>query len=176
MKITYHGHSAFRIETGGAVILVDPFFTGNPAAKASWQEASQGLTHLLLTHGHGDHLGDTLAIAQRTGASVFFKCENLQSMGAFKIRGAYNALAKLDAAARGRGAVAYSSGNHAQAVAYAARALGLKSMILMPLDAPGVARALRDIDFPAAPHALNALLVGPARRRLDELRARADAP
>ena len=54
MKITYHGHSAFRIETGGAVILVDPFFSGNPAAKATWQEASAGLTHLLLTHGQPD--------------------------------------------------------------------------------------------------------------------------
>ena len=64
MKITYHGHSAFRIETGGAVILVDPFFTGNPAAKASWQEASQGLTHLLLTHGHGDHLGEAVEICR----------------------------------------------------------------------------------------------------------------
>lgn len=70
MKITYHGHSAFRIETGGAVILVDPFFTGNPAAKASWQEASQGLTHLLLTHGHGDHTGDSLEILKATGATL----------------------------------------------------------------------------------------------------------
>lgn len=70
MKITYHGHSAFRIETGGAVILVDPFFTGNPAAKVGWQEASQGLTHLLLTHGHGDHTGDSLEILKSTGATL----------------------------------------------------------------------------------------------------------
>jgi L-ascorbate metabolism protein UlaG (beta-lactamase superfamily) len=70
MKITYHGHSAFRIETGGAVILVDPFFTGNPAAKVGWQAAAQGLTHLLLTHGHGDHTGDSLDILKATGATL----------------------------------------------------------------------------------------------------------
>jgi L-ascorbate metabolism protein UlaG (beta-lactamase superfamily) len=70
MKITYHGHSAFRIETGGAVILVDPFFTGNPAAKVGWQEAAEGLTHLLLTHGHGDHTGDSLEILKATGATL----------------------------------------------------------------------------------------------------------
>jgi L-ascorbate metabolism protein UlaG (beta-lactamase superfamily) len=68
MKITYHGHSAFRIETGKAVILIDPFFTGNPAAKSSWQHAATGCTHVLLTHGHGDHTGDALAILKATGA------------------------------------------------------------------------------------------------------------
>jgi threo-3-hydroxy-L-aspartate ammonia-lyase len=70
------------------------------------------------------------------GASVFFKCENLQRMGAFKFRGAFNALAKLDAAARTRGVVAFSSGNHAQAVALAARILGIDATIVMPDDAP----------------------------------------
>ena len=84
MKITYYGHSAFRIETGGAVILVDPFFTGNPAAKTGWQEASQGLTHLLLTHGHGDHVGDSLAILKATGATLvsnFEICSWLNAKG-----------------------------------------------------------------------------------------------
>lgn len=84
MKITYHGHSAFRIETGNAVILVDPFFTGNPAATRSWQEASQGLTHLLLTHGHGDHVGDSLEILKATGAllvSSFEVCSWLNAKG-----------------------------------------------------------------------------------------------
>jgi threonine dehydratase len=70
------------------------------------------------------------------GASVFFKCENFQRMGAFKFRGAFNALAKLDAAARARGVVAFSSGNHAQAVALAARILGIDATIVMPDDAP----------------------------------------
>ena len=78
------------------------------------------------------------SVDERTGASVFFKCENLQRMGAFKFRGAYNALSQLDAAARQRGVLAYSSGNHAQAVALAGRDLGIPTVIVMPTDAPGV--------------------------------------
>jgi threonine dehydratase len=70
------------------------------------------------------------------GARVFFKCENLQRMGAFKFRGAFNALSSLDAAARARGVVAFSSGNHAQAVALAAQILELRATIVMPEDAP----------------------------------------
>ena len=73
-----------------------------------------------------------------TGAAVRFKCENLQRMGAFKFRGAYNALASLDADARSRGVVAFSSGNHAQAVALAGRILGISATIVMPADAPQV--------------------------------------
>lgn len=87
MKITYHGHSAFRIETGKAVILVDPFFTGNPAATSGWQEASTGCTHLLLTHGHGDHTGDSLDILKATGAVLvanFEICTWLNSKGVEK--------------------------------------------------------------------------------------------
>jgi threonine dehydratase len=75
-------------------------------------------------------------VDEAMGASVFFKCENFQRMGAFKFRGAFNALAKLDAAARTRGVVAFSSGNHAQAVALAARILGIDATIVMPDDAP----------------------------------------
>jgi threonine dehydratase len=74
----------------------------------------------------------------RTGARVFFKCENLQRGGAFKFRGAYNALANLAPAARRNGVVAYSSGNHAQAVALAGRLLGVPVIIVMPVDAPSV--------------------------------------
>lgn len=75
---------------------------------------------------------------ERTGAQLFFKCENLQRMGAFKFRGAYNALAALDDATRRRGVLAFSSGNHAQAVALAARLLGVPAVIVMPQDAPRV--------------------------------------
>lgn len=71
-----------------------------------------------------------------TGGRLFFKCENVQRTGAFKIRGAYNAIAQFDAAQREAGVVAYSSGNHAQAIALAARLLGVKSTIVMPMDAP----------------------------------------
>ena len=75
---------------------------------------------------------------ERTGARVFFKCENLQRAGAFKFRGAYNALSQLDGAKKKRGVVAYSSGNHAQAVALAGRELGIRATIVMPQDAPAV--------------------------------------
>jgi threo-3-hydroxy-L-aspartate ammonia-lyase len=73
-----------------------------------------------------------------TGASVFFKCENFQRMGAFKFRGAYNALSQLDDREKQQGVVAFSSGNHAQAVALAGKILGIKTVIVMPHDAPRV--------------------------------------
>ena len=74
---------------------------------------------------------------RQLGAEVFFKCENFQRMGAFKFRGGYNALAQLSAAQRRAGVVAYSSGNHAQAVALAAQILGIPASIVMPHDASG---------------------------------------
>jgi threo-3-hydroxy-L-aspartate ammonia-lyase len=73
-----------------------------------------------------------------TGASVHFKCENLQRMGAFKFRGAYNALSQLSPEAKRRGVIAFSSGNHAQAVALASRMLGIPATIVMPKYAPRV--------------------------------------
>jgi threo-3-hydroxy-L-aspartate ammonia-lyase len=73
-----------------------------------------------------------------TGAQLFFKCENLQRMGAFKFRGAYNALAQFTDAQRRSGVLAFSSGNHAQAIALAARLLGMPAAIVMPNDAPQI--------------------------------------
>jgi len=73
-----------------------------------------------------------------TGAKVHFKCENFQRMGAFKFRGAYNALAQLPPEQKSRGVVAFSSGNHAQAVALAGKLLGVPATIVMPTDAPRV--------------------------------------
>ncbi len=72
----------------------------------------------------------------RLGATIFFKCENLQRMGAFKFRGAYNAISKLAPERRRAGVVTFSSGNHAQAVALAARELGTTAVVVMPADAP----------------------------------------
>jgi len=72
------------------------------------------------------------------GAELFFKCENLQRMGAFKFRGAYNALSQLGPEERKRGVLAFSSGNHAQAVALAGKLLGIKTLIVMPENAPKV--------------------------------------
>ena len=73
---------------------------------------------------------------QRTGAELFFKCENLQRMGAFKFRGAYNALSQFTPEQRRAGVVAFSSGNHAQAIALSGRLLGIPATIVMPNDAP----------------------------------------
>jgi threo-3-hydroxy-L-aspartate ammonia-lyase len=73
---------------------------------------------------------------ETVGAQVYVKCENLQRMGAFKFRGAYNRLAQLTPQERKRGVVAYSSGNHAQGVALAAKLLGIPATIVMPRDAP----------------------------------------
>jgi threonine dehydratase len=73
---------------------------------------------------------------ERTGARVFLKCENFQRMGAFKFRGAYNRLVQLDERGRRGGVVAFSSGNHAQGVALAARLLRVAATIVMPSDAP----------------------------------------
>ena len=73
-----------------------------------------------------------------TGAQLFFKCENFQRMGAFKFRGAYNALAQFTPEQRQRGVCAFSSGNHAQGVALSAKLLGIPAAIVMPLDSPAV--------------------------------------
>ena len=75
---------------------------------------------------------------ERTDATVFFKCENVQRAGAFKLRGAYNALRRLPEAEQRRGVLTYSSGNHAQAVALAGRLLGVPATVIMPEDAPAV--------------------------------------
>src|SRR5262245_30647098 len=78
------------------------------------------------------------AFDEASGCRVFFKCENLQRAGSFKIRGALNKLLTLSAAERARGVVAYSSGNHAQGVALAARMVGTTAIICMPTDAPAL--------------------------------------
>ncbi len=71
MKLTWFGHSAFGLEFGQSKILIDPFFTGNPSFdEASHERVIAGTTHIVLTHGHGDHVGDTVDIAAKTGASV----------------------------------------------------------------------------------------------------------
>jgi threonine dehydratase len=77
----------------------------------------------------------------RTGASVFLKCENFQRIGAFKFRGAYNAISQLTDVQKKRGVITYSSGNHAQAVALVGQLLGVHTIIVMPQDAPATKRA-----------------------------------
>ena len=83
----------------------------------------------VLTSSYADEIG---------GAKLFFKCENFQRIGAFKFRGAYNALAQLNEAQKRKGVVAFSAGNHSQAVALASRMLNISATIVMPSDAPAV--------------------------------------
>ncbi len=87
-------------------------------------------------HAHRTPVLTSRTLDAELGATVYLKCENLQRMGAFKFRGAFNALSRFDAAQRRAGVVAFSSGNHAQAIALAARILGMPATILMPTDAP----------------------------------------
>src|SRR3954463_16531214 len=87
---------------------------------------------------HRTPVATSRTVDTRTGARLFFKCENLQRAGSFKFRGAYNALSRLTADERRRGVVTFSSGNHAQAIALAGQVLGIPRVIVMPSDAPAV--------------------------------------
>jgi threonine dehydratase len=90
------------------------------------------------TEAHRTPVLSSATVNALTGATVFFKPENLQRMGAFKFRGAYNALSQLSTEEKKRGVVAFSSGNHAQAVALAGKLLSIPRVIVMPADAPRV--------------------------------------
>ena len=90
----------------------------------------------LAGHAHRTPVITSRTVDEDLGAQVFFKCENLQRMGAFKFRGAFNALSRFTPEQRAAGVVAFSSGNHAQAVALSARLLGIPATIVMPKDAP----------------------------------------
>jgi L-ascorbate metabolism protein UlaG (beta-lactamase superfamily) len=88
MKLIWLGHSAFRIELGTAIILIDPFLTGNPKFTGDPAKATDGTTHILLTHGHDDHIGDAVEIAKTTGAQIvsnFEVCMYLNAQGAENI-------------------------------------------------------------------------------------------
>lgn len=78
MKITWFGHSCFKLEIGSSVLLLDPFLRGNPTFEKSgiaWDAAIKGVTHVALTHGHGDHVGDAGEICKKTGATLFANYE-----------------------------------------------------------------------------------------------------
>ena len=92
-------------------------------------------------NAHRTPVMSSRTINRETGAELFFKCENLQRMGAFKFRGAFNALSKFDEGQRRAGVVTYSSGNHAQAIALSASLLGIPATIVMPNDAPAAKMA-----------------------------------
>lgn len=96
---------------------------------------------LIAPYVHRTPVLTSSSIDALAGCSIYFKCENFQKIGAFKMRGAAHAMALLDAAARGRGLATHSSGNHAQAVARAAQLAGVPAYIVMPRNAPAIKRA-----------------------------------
>jgi len=84
MKITWLGHSCFRVETGSSVILIDPFLKGNPSFERSgldWNEATKGVSHVALSHGHDDHVGDAAEICRLRGATLFAVFELAMHLG-----------------------------------------------------------------------------------------------
>ncbi|MDA3645113.1 threo-3-hydroxy-L-aspartate ammonia-lyase [Saccharopolyspora indica] len=105
---------------------------GEIVSFADVQDAAERLAGI----AHRTPVVTSSTLDELVGAEVFLKCENFQRMGAFKFRGAYNAISRLSPDQLRRGVVAYSSGNHAQAVALASRLLGTTAVILMPADAP----------------------------------------
>ena len=88
MKLTWLGHSAVHVETDGKSILIDPFLTGNPTYPGGWEDTLSKLDLIVLTHGHDDHLGDTVRLAQKYGATVassYEVCVFVQQQGVEKI-------------------------------------------------------------------------------------------
>jgi threonine dehydratase len=108
-----------------------------PPASVTWADV-QSAARILEGKAHRTPVLTSRTVDRLTSARVFFKCENLQRGGAFKFRGAYNALHHLGGDEKRRGVIAYSSGNHAQAVAIAGSLLGVPAVIVMPADAPQV--------------------------------------
>jgi threo-3-hydroxy-L-aspartate ammonia-lyase len=92
-------------------------------------------------HANRTPIMTSRTLNQRVGAEVFLKCENFQRVGAFKFRGAFNAISQLTEAEKARGVITYSSGNHAQATALVSQLLGVKAIIVMPDNAPVTKRA-----------------------------------
>ena len=105
------------------------------AGAVGWAEVAAA-RELLDGVAHRTPVATSRALDRRLGAEVFCKCENLQRVGAFKFRGAYNAISRLGDEGRRRGVVTFSSGNHAQAVALAGSLLGVETTIVMPSTAP----------------------------------------
>ena len=117
-------------------MIQDLSFDALPQWFDSVTDAHKGLD----TQAHRTAIVTSRTLNKRTNADVFLKCENLQRIGAFKFRGAYNAISRLTPAQRERGIVTHSSGNHAQAVALAASLFDTNATVVMPADAPTIKR------------------------------------
>jgi L-ascorbate metabolism protein UlaG (beta-lactamase superfamily) len=88
MKLTWFGHSAFRLDTADAVIMIDPFLSDNPVYPGTVEQAAKGTTHVILTHGHDDHIGDTVDICQANDATLmtnYEMCMYLNAKGVEKV-------------------------------------------------------------------------------------------
>ncbi len=108
-----------------------------PPLPVTWPDVAAAAQRLA-GHAHRTPVLRSATADAATGAKLYFKAENLQRMGAFKFRGAFNAIARLTPEQRERGVLAFSSGNHAQAIALSARIQGARATILMPADAPTI--------------------------------------
>ena len=105
-----------------------------------WYPQIRSAQTRLVDHAHVTPVMRSRTLNELTGADIVLKCENFQRIGAFKFRGAFNAIAQLSGEARNRGVLTYSSGNHAQAIALVSRTLGVDATIVMPNNAPGTKR------------------------------------
>lgn len=114
--------------------------TAIPDVEISYRAIEQAAARLA-DHAHITPVLTSRTVNDRTGAQVFFKCENFQRTGSFKFRGAFNALSQLTPEQRQQGVLAFSSGNHAQAIALAGQILNIPTAIVMPQDAPAVKQA-----------------------------------
>jgi threonine dehydratase len=107
----------------------------------TWYSRVEDAAGLLRGNAHMTPVMTSRTLDRSVGAKVYLKCENLQRMGAFKFRGAFNAMSRLSEEARRKGVITHSSGNHAQAVALVGRLLGIHTVIVMPHNAPAIKRA-----------------------------------
>ncbi|UCG04841.1 MAG: pyridoxal-phosphate dependent enzyme [Desulfobacterales bacterium] len=108
--------------------------------KEQWFERVLAAAKRLRGQAYRTPVVTSRTLNQKVGAEIFLKCENYQRVGAFKFRGAYNAMSQLADEQRGRGVITHSSGNHAQAVALVGRLLGIQTTVVMPNDAPRIKR------------------------------------
>jgi threonine dehydratase len=117
--------------------LKDDQMADDPVRLPTWLDVEAAVARIA-GHAHRTPVLTSRTLDERTGARLFLKCENFQRAGSFKFRGAFNAIAALSTAARNAGVAAFSSGNHAQAVALAARLQGVTATVVMPHDAPAI--------------------------------------
>jgi threonine dehydratase len=106
-----------------------------------WFERVKAARDRLRGHAHQTPIMTSRTLDRRCAATVYLKCENFQRVGAFKFRGAYNAVSRLSEIQKSRGVLTFSSGNHAQAVALVGKLLGVQTVVVMPVDAPQIKRA-----------------------------------